>query len=49
MRAKNEEENLDKNEFSVLKKLAGDLTSLDLEEIKRQINLGNLVELERKK
>lgn len=47
--AKNEKENLDKDEFSVLKKLAGDLTSLDLEEIKRQIKLGNLVEMERKK
>jgi len=34
---------------SHIKKLAGDLTSLDLEEIKRQIKLGNLVELERKK
>ncbi|HPS86770.1 MAG TPA: type II toxin-antitoxin system RelE/ParE family toxin [Spirochaetota bacterium] len=43
--AKNEKDNLDKSELSVLKKLALDLTSLDTEELKRQIKLGNLVEL----
>jgi hypothetical protein len=45
--AKNEKDNLGKDELSLLKKLAGDLISLDSEEIKRQIKLGNLVELER--
>ena len=44
--AKNEKDNLDKSELSALKKLALDLTSLDAEELKRQIKLGNLVELE---
>lgn len=45
--AKNEKDNLDKSELSTLKKLALDLTSLDTEELKRQIKLGNLVELEK--
>jgi len=44
--AKNEKDNLDKSELSALKKLALDLISLDAEELKRQIKLGNLVELE---
>jgi len=43
--AKNEKENLMKSELSALKKLAGDYTNLDPEELKRQIKLGNLVEL----
>ena len=46
--AKNEKDNLDRIELSALKKLAGDYTSLDSEEIKRQIILGNLIELEKK-
>jgi len=45
--AKNEKDNLEKDELSTLKKLASDLISLDPEEIKRQIKLGNLIELER--
>jgi len=47
--AKNERDNLDRSELTALKKLAGDYTSLDSEEIKRQIKLGNLIELEDKK
>ena len=48
MFAKNEKDNMAQDELSALKKLAGDLTSLDTDEIKRQIKLGNLVELEEK-
>lgn len=47
--AKNEKDNLDRSELSALKKLAGDYISLDSEEIKRQIILGNLNKLEGKK
>lgn len=47
--AKNGKDNLDRSELSVFKKLAADYTSLDSEEIKRQIILGNLIELEEKK
>jgi hypothetical protein len=46
--AKNEKDNLDKDELSDFKKLAGDFTSLDITEIKRQVNLGNLCKLEDK-
>jgi len=44
--AKNEKESLNKDELKVLKKLSGDFTGIDIEEIKRQIRLGNLIELE---
>ncbi len=44
--AKNEKENLKRDELTLLKKLSGDLTSLDTVEIKRQIILGNIIELE---
>lgn len=43
--AKNEKDNLTKNELKALKTLAGDIVHLEDTEVKRQIALGNLIEL----
>jgi hypothetical protein len=44
--AKKEKDNITHNELKALKKLAVDIINLETTEVKRQIDLGNLIELE---